>query len=101
MRLRVRSITYLAQRINGYELVDPEEHDLPAFEAGAHLSVRAGGSGRCGTSRCGTTRPSGRAIALPYCASPRGAAPANGMNSVRVGDIVEASGAAQQFPALG
>src|ERR1700757_2051049 len=42
MLLRVRSITYLAQRINGYELVDPDERDLPPFTAGAHVSVRAG-----------------------------------------------------------
>ena len=31
MLLRIRSITYLAARINGYELVDPEGHDLPRF----------------------------------------------------------------------
>ena len=42
MLLRVRSITYLAQRINGYELVDPDECDLPGFTAGAHVSVRVG-----------------------------------------------------------
>ena len=42
MLLRVRSITYLAQRINGYELVEPNERDLPAFAAGAHVSVRVG-----------------------------------------------------------
>jgi ferredoxin-NADP reductase len=40
MLLRIRSITYLAARINGYELVDPGGHDLPRFEAGAHISVR-------------------------------------------------------------
>jgi vanillate O-demethylase ferredoxin subunit len=40
MLLRVRSIIYLAERINGYELVDPNERDLPRFEAGAHISVR-------------------------------------------------------------
>jgi ferredoxin-NADP reductase len=40
MLLRIRSITYLAARINGYELVDPEGHDLPGFAAGAHISVR-------------------------------------------------------------
>jgi len=40
MLLRVRSITYLAARINGYELVDPEGQDLPPFSAGAHISVR-------------------------------------------------------------
>jgi len=42
MRLRVRSITYLADDINGYELVDPNGHDLPRFEAGAHIGVRLG-----------------------------------------------------------
>jgi ferredoxin-NADP reductase len=42
MRLRVRSITYLAERINGYELVDSDGRDLPRFEAGAHISVRVG-----------------------------------------------------------
>ena len=42
MLLRIRSITYLAERINGYELVDPNAHDLPPFEAGAHISVRLG-----------------------------------------------------------
>jgi ferredoxin-NADP reductase len=40
MRLRVRSITYLAPDINGYELVDPNGHDLPRFAAGAHIGVR-------------------------------------------------------------
>src|SRR6266851_9647967 len=40
MLLRIRSITYLAARINGYEFVDPTGHNLPPFEAGAHISVR-------------------------------------------------------------
>jgi len=40
MLLRIRSITYLAARINDYELVDPDGKDLPPFTAGAHISVR-------------------------------------------------------------
>ncbi|MBV9861018.1 MAG: oxidoreductase [Alphaproteobacteria bacterium] len=40
MELRLRSITYLAEAINGYELVDPNGRDLPRFTAGAHVSVR-------------------------------------------------------------
>jgi ferredoxin-NADP reductase len=40
MLLRIRSITYLAARINGYELTDPGGHDLPGFAAGAHISMR-------------------------------------------------------------
>jgi len=42
MQLRVRSITYLALDINGYELVDPNGRDLPRFSAGAHIGVRLG-----------------------------------------------------------
>ena len=42
MQLRIRSITYLAEDINGYELVDPNGHDLPRFSAGAHIGVRLG-----------------------------------------------------------
>src|SRR5690348_2817941 len=42
MQLRVRSITYLAEDINGYELVDPNGRDLPRFAAGAHIGVRLG-----------------------------------------------------------
>jgi len=42
MQLRIRSITYLAEDINGYELVDPNGRDLPQFSAGAHIGVRLG-----------------------------------------------------------
>jgi vanillate O-demethylase ferredoxin subunit len=40
MQLRVRSISYLAEAINGYELVDPRGRDLPRFAAGAHIDLR-------------------------------------------------------------
>jgi vanillate O-demethylase ferredoxin subunit len=43
MQLRIRSITYLAEAINGYELVDPRGRDLPRFTAGAHVELRVGG----------------------------------------------------------
>ena len=43
MQLRVRSITYLAEAITRYELVDPRGRDLPRFAAGAHVDVRTGG----------------------------------------------------------
>jgi ferredoxin-NADP reductase len=42
MQLRIRSIAYLAEEINGYELVDPNGRDLPRFAAGAHIGVRLG-----------------------------------------------------------
>ena len=43
MQLRIRSITYLAEAINGYELVDPRGRDLPRFAAGAHVDLRFDG----------------------------------------------------------
>jgi vanillate O-demethylase ferredoxin subunit len=43
MQLRIRAITYLADAINGYELVDPRGRDLPRFEGGAHVELRIGG----------------------------------------------------------
>jgi ferredoxin-NADP reductase len=43
MLLRIRSITYLAEAINGYEFVDPRGRDLPRFTAGSHIAVRLGG----------------------------------------------------------
>ena len=43
MQLLIRSISYLAEAINGYELVDPRGRDLPRFAPGAHVELRAGG----------------------------------------------------------
>ena len=40
MHLRIRSITYLADGILGFELTDPAGRDLPRFTAGAHVAVR-------------------------------------------------------------
>ncbi len=40
MLLCVRSITYLAEAINGYGVVDPRGRDLPRFAGGAHIAVR-------------------------------------------------------------
>jgi vanillate O-demethylase ferredoxin subunit len=39
LQLRVRSVTYEAEDINGYELVDPKGGELPPFTAGAHIDV--------------------------------------------------------------
>ncbi|HWD60356.1 MAG TPA: oxidoreductase, partial [Stellaceae bacterium] len=40
MQLRIRSITYLADEVLGFELTDPNERDLPRFTAGAHIAIR-------------------------------------------------------------
>lgn len=39
LHVRVRSITYVAEDINAYEVVDPAGDDLPNFDAGAHLDL--------------------------------------------------------------
>jgi ferredoxin-NADP reductase len=43
LELRVRSVTYQAEEINAYELVDPAGGELPPFTAGAHIDVHVGG----------------------------------------------------------
>lgn len=43
LTLQVRSVTYEAEGICSYELVDPKGADLPAFEAGAHIDVHVPG----------------------------------------------------------
>ena len=42
LNLRVRSVTYEAEDINTYELVDPHGGELPPFTAGAHIDVHVG-----------------------------------------------------------
>ena len=47
MQLVVRSLTLEAAGVLSVELVDPEQHDLPPWEPGAHLDLRlAGGLSR-------------------------------------------------------
>jgi ferredoxin-NADP reductase len=67
MRLFLRSITYLARAINGYELIDPRGRDLPPFTAGAHVAVRYGGSSQ---PRAGAPHAIEDRVGCP--ASPRG-----------------------------
>ncbi|MBV9198722.1 MAG: ferredoxin reductase [Alphaproteobacteria bacterium] len=97
MLLRVRSITYLAQRINGYELVDPEECDLPAFTAGAHLSVRATGGPVRDFSLWNDPAERAR-YCIAVLREPDGQGSREWHERVRVGDIVEASAPRNNFP---
>jgi ferredoxin-NADP reductase len=95
MLLRVRSITYLAARINGYELADPGGHDLPRFEAGAHISVQLSEDLPRDFSLWNDPAERSR-----YCI----AVLREGLGShrlheeVRVGDLVEASMPRNNFP---
>jgi ferredoxin-NADP reductase len=97
MQLRVRSITYLAEAINGYELVDPRGRDLPRFAAGAHVDLRFGDLVRQ-YSLCNDPAERRR-----YCiAVLREDASRGGSrylhDTVRAGDLVEVSMPRNNFP---
>ena len=97
MLLRVRSITYLAQRIYGYELTEPDERDLPGFTAGAHISVRVSdGSARDFSLWNDPVERTRYCIAV--LREPEGRGSREWHEKIRVGDIVEASSPHNNFP---
>lgn len=97
MQLRIRKIIYLAEAINGYELVDPRGRDLPRFEAGAHVELRLGGLLRQ-YSLCNDPAERRRyCIAVLREAEGRGGS-RHLHERVRAGDIVEVSLPRNNFP---
>ena len=97
MQLRVRSITYLAQAINGYELVDPRGRDLPRFAPGAHIELRAGGFLRQYSLCNDPTERRRYCIAVLLESESRGGS-RHLYEDIRVGDIVEVSPPRNNFP---
>jgi len=97
MQLRVRSITYLGEAINGYELVDPRGRDLPRFAAGAHIDLRLGKLLRQ-YSLCNDPAERRRySIAVLREEESRGGSRYM-HETVRVGDLVEVSLPRNNFP---
>jgi ferredoxin-NADP reductase len=97
MQLRVRSITYLAEAINGYELVDPRGRDLPRFAAGAHIDLRLGGLVRQ-YSLCNDPGERRRyCIAVLREEASRGGSRHLHVN-IRAGDLLEVSMPRNNFP---
>jgi vanillate O-demethylase ferredoxin subunit len=97
MQLRVRSITYLAEAINGYELVDPRGRDLPRFAPGAHVELRAGGFLRQYSLWNDPAERRRYCVAVSREAESRGGSQHLHEN-IRVGDIVEVSPPRNNFP---
>src|SRR5215472_14375447 len=97
MQLRVRSITYLAEAINGYELVDPRGRDLPRFEAGAHVDLRTGGFVRQYSLWNDPAERRRYCIAVLRETAGRGGS-RHLHEGVRVGDLVEVSMPSNNFP---
>jgi len=97
MQLRVRSITYLAEAIKSYELVDPRGRDLPRFAPGAHIELRAGGFLRRYSLWNDAAERRRYCIAVLREDASRGGSRYLHEN-VRAGDIVEVSMPRNDFP---
>jgi ferredoxin-NADP reductase len=97
MLLRVRSITYLAQRINGYELVERDGRDLPSFEAGAHISVRVG-DGLVRDFSLWNDPAERQRYCIAVLRERDGRGSREWHERIRVGDIVKASKPRNNFP---
>jgi ferredoxin-NADP reductase len=97
MQLRVRSITYLAEAINGFELVDPRGRDLPRFEAGAHVDLRIGAFLRQYSLWNDPAERRRYCIAVLRETESRGGS-RHLHESVRAGDLVEVSLPRNNFP---
>jgi vanillate O-demethylase ferredoxin subunit len=97
MLLRVRSITYLAEAINGYELVDPRGRDLPRFAAGAHIAVRHG-NGAVRDYSLWSDPAERRRYCIAVLRERDGQGSSHWHDQVRAGDPVEASMPRNNFP---
>jgi ferredoxin-NADP reductase len=97
MLLRIRSITYLAEAINGYELVDPKGRDLPRFTAGSHLAVRLGDAVLRDYSLCNDPAER-RRYCIAVLREPEGEGSRRLHETGRVGDPVEVSLPRNNFP---
>lgn len=97
MQLRVRSITYLAEAINAYELIDPRGRDLPRFAAGAHIAVRLGG-GVLRDYSLWNDPAERRRYAIAVLREAQGLGSRQLHEAVRVGDPVEVSMPRNNFP---
>src|SRR5256885_700748 len=97
MQLRIRSITYLAEDINGYELVDPNGHDLPRFTAGSHIGVRLGEAVWRDYSLWNDPAER-RRYCIAVLREKLGEASRRLHDQVRVGDTVEVSPPRNHFP---
>lgn len=98
LKLRVRSVTYEAEGILSFELVDPAGGLLPPFDAGAHLDVRIPGGLSRRYSLCGApgTRDHYK-IAVLKAPNSRGGSLAM-HERVRAGDLIEVSAPHNFFP---
>src|ERR1700722_680242 len=98
LKLRVRSVTYQAEGVLSYELVDPAGEQLPSFEAGAHIDVRIPGGFSRRYSLCDAPgNVDHYRIAVLNVAGGRGGSKAM-HEAVQAGSLIEVSAPPNFFP---
>ncbi len=98
LRLQVRAIRLEAQGILSFELADPDDGPLPAFEAGAHADVHLPGGLVRSYSLAGDPRDPGHWL-LGVLNEPQGRGGSRALHErVRVGDLLEVGPVRNAFP---
>lgn len=98
MKLRVKRITWEAEDIRSFDLVDPEGGDLPPFEPGAHLDVRAPNGAQRRYSLCNSPDERHRYV-IAVLDVPQGRGGSRAMHQLlRPGDLIETTGPHNFFP---
>lgn len=98
LKLLVKSITYQAPGIHSLELVDPQDADLPAFDAGAHIDLHLGGIGARSYSLLNPPQERHRyVVAVQKQAAGRGGS-RHVHDAIRVGDTVTVGRPRNNFP---
>lgn len=98
LTLCVRSITYEAEGIRSFELVDPKGAELPAFDAGAHIDVHVPGGFTRQYSLCDS--PAQRKhYRVAVLEAPNGRGGSRALHEkVRAGDLLQVSEPRNLFP---
>lgn len=98
LKLRVRSVTYEAEGILSFDLVDPQGAALPAFEAGAHIDIQTPSGLSRRYSLCNVPGQTDHyRIAVLNAPNSRGGSRAM-HERVRPGDVLQVSGPHNFFP---
>jgi ferredoxin-NADP reductase len=98
LKLRVRSVTYEAEGILSFELVDTQGAALPAFEAGAHIDIQTPGGLSRRYSLCNVPGQTDHyRIAVLKAPNSRGGSRAM-HERVRPGDVLQVSEPHNFFP---
>ena len=98
LRLRLRSITELAEGVHRFEWVEAGRGELPPFTAGGHLDLHLPGGLVRQYSLVNDVDDGGRyVVAVKREAAGRGGSLAL-FDDVRVGDVLEASAPRNTFP---